>query len=90
VAEVAGQRIRVCPSLRAVRLTRCRMSACTRPWPLSVRNVVVFCTKVHHRLLRPLLGPDQPPAPAELRNALTTIGRHVHDYTDHARLEKEA
>ena len=30
-------------------------------------KVVVFCTKLHNRLLRPLLAADQPQAPPELR-----------------------
>src|ERR1035437_6707279 len=54
------------------------------------QRVAVFYTKVHDRLLRPLLAANQPPAPAELRHALSTIDRHVHTYTDHARLGKAA
>jgi hypothetical protein len=54
------------------------------------QRVAVFYTKVHDRLLRPLLAANQPPAPAELRHALTTIDRHVHAYTDNARLGKAA
>jgi predicted MarR family transcription regulator len=54
------------------------------------QRVAVFYTKVHDRLLRPLIAADRPPAPAELRHALTTIDRHVHTYTDHARLGKAA
>ena len=50
------------------------------------QRVAIFYTKVHDRLLRPLIAADQPPAPAELRAALTTIDRHVRDYTEHARL----
>ena len=38
----------------------------------------IFYTKVHDRLLRPLLAADQPPAPLPLRNALHTI-----DITQH-------
>jgi hypothetical protein len=50
-------------------------------------RVAVFYTKVHSRLLRPLIAAaDQPPAPPELRRALATIDRVVRDYTDHARL----
>ena len=50
------------------------------------QRVAIFYTKVHDRLLRPLIAADQPPAPAELRAALTTIDRHVRDYdqTPHA------
>ena len=50
----------------------------------------MFYTKVHDRLLRLLLAEGKPPAPLELRHALTTIDRHVHAYTDHARLGKAA
>ncbi len=50
------------------------------------QRVAIFYTKVHHRLLRPLLAADQPPAPAELRTALAAIDQHVHGYIDHARL----
>lgn len=50
------------------------------------QRVAIFYTKVHDRLLRPLIAADSPPAPTELRQALRTIDRHVHSYTDHARL----
>jgi hypothetical protein len=53
-------------------------------------RVAIFYTKVHDRLLRPLIAADQPPAPTELRQALATIDQHVHAYTDHARLGKAA
>ena len=43
-------------------------------------RVAVFYTKLHDRLLRPLLDADQPPAPTELRHALATIDRIVNDY----------
>ena len=49
-------------------------------------RVAIFYTKVHDRLLRPLLAADAPPAPVELRQALRTIDRHVHTYTQTARL----
>jgi len=54
------------------------------------QRVAVFYTKVHHRLLRPLLAADSPPAPIELRRALATIDRHVHAYIDDARLGNAA
>jgi len=54
------------------------------------QRVAIFYTKVHHRLLRPLLAADQPPAPPDLRHALTTIDRHVHAYTHHAHLQTAA
>ena len=53
-------------------------------------KVAVFYTKLHNRLLRPLLAADQPPAPAELRDALRAIDRHVDDYVTRARLGRAA
>jgi hypothetical protein len=50
------------------------------------QRVAIFYTKVHDRLLRPLIAADTPPAPIELRRALATIDRHIHTYTQHARL----
>jgi hypothetical protein len=50
----------------------------------------VFCTKLHNRLLRPLMAADQPQAPPELRQALDVISHHVDDYIDRARLPKAA
>jgi hypothetical protein len=50
-------------------------------------RVAVFYTKVHGRLLRPLIAAgDQPPAPIELRRALATIDRVITGYADNARL----
>jgi hypothetical protein len=50
-------------------------------------RVAVFYTKVHDRVLRPLLtAPDQPPAPIELRRALSTVDRVLTDYVTNARL----
>ncbi len=40
--------------------------------PEGVR-VTAFYTKIHHRLLEPLLDANQPPAPIELRRALRVI-----------------
>jgi len=48
--------------------------------------VAIFYTKVHNRLLRPLIAADRPPAPVELRRALATVDQHAHDYIDQARL----
>lgn len=50
------------------------------------QRVAIFYTKVHDRLLRPLIAADKPPAPLELRRALRTIDHHVADYADTARL----
>ena len=50
----------------------------------------IFYTKVHDRLLRPLLAADQPPAPPPLRKALSTIDTHIAERIDHARLPLKA
>ena len=50
------------------------------------QRVAIFYTKVHDRLLRPLLAADQPPAPPALRKALHAIDTHVVQYIDAARL----
>jgi hypothetical protein len=50
----------------------------------------IFYTKVHDRLLRPLLAADQPPAPLLLRNALHTIDTHITETIDQARLLPKA
>jgi hypothetical protein len=46
----------------------------------------IFYTKLHDRLLRPLLATDQPPAPAPVRKALHTIDIHVTETLDRSRL----
>jgi len=53
-------------------------------------RIAVFYTKVHNRILQPLIAADRPPAPVELRTALRTIDRHVDSYIDRARLAKAA
>jgi hypothetical protein len=53
-------------------------------------KVAVFYTKLHNRLLRPLLAADQPQAPAELRAALRTIDQHIATYVTRARLSPAA
>ena len=50
------------------------------------QRVAIFYTKVHDRLLRPLIAADRPPAPPEIRTALATIDRHVRSRIDTARL----
>jgi len=52
--------------------------------------MAVFYTKLHNRLLRPLMAARQPQAPPPLRDALRTIDQHVDDYIDRARLGKAA
>jgi hypothetical protein len=49
-------------------------------------RVALFYTKVHDRILRPILAPDQPPKPAPLCQALVAIDRSVTDYVTAARL----
>ena len=50
-------------------------------------RVALFYTKVHNRLLRPLLTANQPPAPIELQQALHTIDTQISNYVNEARLE---
>ncbi len=54
------------------------------------QRVAVFYTKVHDRLLRPLIAADAPPAPIELRRAFKIIDRHLDSYIAQARLGKAA
>ena len=54
--------------------------------PEGIR-AAVFYTKLRDRLLGPLLNAGhQPPAPIELRHALTTIDHTLTNYINHARL----
>ena len=53
-------------------------------------KMAVFYTKLHNRLLRPLMAAGQPPAPPPLRQALHAIDQHVDDYINQARLGKAA
>ena len=50
----------------------------------------IFYTKLHDRLLRPLLATDQSPAPPPLRKALHTIDIHINETIDQARLQPKA
>jgi hypothetical protein len=49
-------------------------------------RVAVFYAKFHNRLLRPLLDADRPPAPIEIRRALSTLSTAVNHYVNNARL----
>ena len=49
-------------------------------------RVAIFYTKLHRRLLSPLLEANQPPAPIEIRRALATIDHTISDYVANARL----
>lgn len=49
-------------------------------------RVALFYTKVHGRVLQPLLAADRPPASTAVRHALATIDRTIADYVTNARL----
>jgi hypothetical protein len=53
-------------------------------------KAAVFYTKLHNRLLRPLLAADQPQAPHELRAALRAIDQHIDGAITRARLARIA
>jgi predicted MarR family transcription regulator len=54
-------------------------------------RVAILYTKVHSRILRPLIAAaDQPPAPLELRRALATLDRVINEYAEDARLAAAA
>jgi hypothetical protein len=46
----------------------------------------IFYTKIHNRVLRPLLATDQPQAPPQIRAAFRTIDLAVDDRLTHARI----
>jgi hypothetical protein len=46
------------------------------------QRFAVFYTKLHNRLLRPLMAANAPPAPLQLRQALHTIDQHIDNYLD--------
>jgi hypothetical protein len=50
------------------------------------QRVAIFYTKLHNRLLRPLLAAHDPPAPLPLRQALRVINHHVENYVNEARM----
>ena len=50
------------------------------------QRVAIFYTKVHNRLLRPLMAANKPPAPLEVRQALKVLDHAVIDYIDEARI----
>ena len=54
------------------------------------QRVAIFYTKVHDRLLNPLIAADAPPAPVELRRALRVVDRHVDNYIERAKLGNAA
>lgn len=50
----------------------------------------IFYTKVHNRVLRPLLATTAPQTPPPLRAALRTIDQHINARLDQARLPQAA
>lgn len=50
------------------------------------QRFAIFYTKIHDRLLRPLMAADQPPAPLPVRQALRTLHHAVDDYLTSARI----
>jgi hypothetical protein len=54
------------------------------------QRFAVFYTKVHNRLLGPLMAADRPPAPPEVRQALLVLHRHTERTIDLARLPRTA
>jgi hypothetical protein len=54
------------------------------------QRVAMFYTKVHDRLLHPLIAANQPPAPPDLREALHTIDAHLRAHIRDAGLAKAA
>jgi hypothetical protein len=76
--------------LRLNRLIERRPGCNTYDLTPEGQRVAIFYTKIHDRVLRPLIAADAPPAPVELRRALATVDRHVHSYLDQARLGNAA
>ena len=76
--------------LRAKGLIQRRPPSNTYQLTAEGQRVAIFYTKVHDRILRPLIAANQPPAPAGLRRALAIIDQHVAAYVDNARLPHAA
>jgi hypothetical protein len=53
-------------------------------------RVALFYTKLHDRLLAPLLAADQPPSPLPLRRALRVIDQTLDTYVDRALVRRAA
>ena len=53
-------------------------------------RVAIFYTKLHGRLLRPLLAVDHPPSSLPLRQAFRVIDTHIAASIDRARLPAAA
>jgi hypothetical protein len=54
--------------------------------PEGLRVAVFFYTKLHRRLLGPLLDADKPPASTDVRRALAIIDKTITEYVTNARL----
>jgi hypothetical protein len=80
VHHLPGQ-LRPDPTARQSLIERLPGRNVSRLTPTGQR-FAVFYTKLHNRLLRPLMAADRSPAPRELRQALHTIDRHIDDYLD--------
>ena len=76
--------------LRSKGLIRRRPGTNTYDLTPEGQRVAIFYTKIHDRLLGPLIAADAPPAPPDLQRALATIDRHVRGYAAHARLAEAA
>jgi hypothetical protein len=50
------------------------------------QRFAIFYTKLHNRLLRPLLAANQPPAPLPVRQALKVLDHAITDYIHNARI----
>jgi len=66
-------------------------------WQLSMRQIevdglafAILYTKLHNRVLRPLMATTAPQAPQPLRAALHTIDQHIHAQLAQARLPTAA
>jgi hypothetical protein len=86
------------PSQMTYDLRRLRLHGLIRRLPRSNTyvltpdgiRVALFYTKVHDRLLSPLLAADHPPAPRALRRALRVVDQTLDSYIDHARIRSAA
>ena len=76
--------------LRANGLIQRREHSNTYVLTADGQRVAIFYTKVHDRLLRPLIAANTPPAPAPLRQALKTIDEHIDDYLNDAHMANAA
>lgn len=77
---------RSCTSVRNTRRSVPGSGFVPRIHARAGQRFAVFYTKVHNRLLRPLLAADRPPAPLPVRQALRTLDRAVTDYVSEARM----